>query len=72
LLFTTLIGVFGYVENAVTGTQPASALLAIRLLMGLGTALFYLAAALFAHILPLTKERFDEVKRLIEERKAAS
>jgi GPH family glycoside/pentoside/hexuronide:cation symporter len=70
LLITTLIGVFGYVENAVTGTQPASALLAIRLLMGLGTALFYLTAALFARILPLTKERFDEVKRLIAERKA--
>ena len=70
LLFTTLIGVFGYVENAVTGTQPASALVAIRLLMGLGTALFYLTAALFARILPLTRERFDEVKRLIAERKA--
>jgi Na+/melibiose symporter-like transporter len=51
--------------------QPASATLAIRLLMGLGTALFYLLAALFARILPLTKERFNEVKRLVEERKAA-
>ena len=71
LLFTSLIGVFGYVENAVTGTQPASALWAIRLLMGLGTALFYLAAALFARILPLTRERFEEVKRLIAERNAA-
>jgi Na+/melibiose symporter-like transporter len=39
--------------------------------MGLGTALFYLLAALFARILPLTKERFNEVKRLVEERKAA-
>jgi len=72
LLFTTLIGVFGYVENAVTGTQPASALLAIRLLMGVGTACFYLIAAYFAYRMPLTKERFDEVKRLIAERKAAS
>lgn len=70
LLFTSLIGVFGYIQDSV-GAQPASATLAIRLLMGLGTALFYLAAALFAHILPLTKERFDEVKRLVVERKAA-
>jgi GPH family glycoside/pentoside/hexuronide:cation symporter len=71
-LFTALIGVFGYVENAVSGFQPASALLAIRLLLGLGPAVFYLMAALFARILPLTKERFEEVKRLIAEQKAVA
>jgi glycoside/pentoside/hexuronide:cation symporter, GPH family len=72
LLATSLIGIFGYVENNPMGVQPASALLAIRLILGVGTAFFYLMAALVARILPLTKERFDEVKRLIEERKAAS
>jgi Na+/melibiose symporter-like transporter len=37
--------------------------------LGLGTAFFYLIAALFARIMPFTQERFEEVKRLIEERK---
>ena len=72
LLATSLIGIFGYVENNPLGTQPASALLSIRLILGLGTAFCYLMAALVARILPLTKERFDEVKRLIEEKKALS
>jgi glycoside/pentoside/hexuronide:cation symporter, GPH family len=72
LLATSLIGIFGYVENNPLGTQPGSALLSIRLILGLGTAFCYLMAALIARILPLTKERFDEVKRLIEEKKALS
>ena len=69
LLATALIGAFGYIENNPTGTQPASALLAVRLVLGLGTAVFYLVAALFARRLPLTRARFEETKRLIEERK---
>jgi sugar (glycoside-pentoside-hexuronide) transporter len=70
-LMTAVIGFFGYVENSVAGTQPESAILVIRLLIGFGTGFFYLMAALFARLMPLTKERFEEVKRLIEERKAA-
>lgn len=70
-LMTAVIGFFGYVENSVAGTQPETAVVAIRLLIGFGTAFFYLMAALFAKIMPLTRERFEEVKRLIAERKAA-
>jgi GPH family glycoside/pentoside/hexuronide:cation symporter len=64
-----LLGIFGYIENNPAGVQPQSALIAVRLVLGLGTAFFYLIAALFARIMPFTQERFEEVKRLIEERK---
>ncbi len=64
-----MLGLFGYIENNPAGVQPQSALTAVRLVLGIGTAFFYLMAALFARILPLSKERFEEVKRLIEERK---
>jgi GPH family glycoside/pentoside/hexuronide:cation symporter len=64
-----LLGIFGYIENNPAGVQPQSALIAVRLVLGLGTAFFYLMAALFARIMPFTQERFEEVKRLIEERK---
>lgn len=64
-----LLGLFGYVENNPSGVQPQSALSAVRLVLGIGTAFFYLMAALFARLLPFTQERFEEVKRLIEERK---
>lgn len=67
-LTTALLGYFGYVENAVS-PQPGSALTAIRLMLSFGPAVFFLISALFIKLLPLTKERFDEVKRLIEERK---
>jgi glycoside/pentoside/hexuronide:cation symporter, GPH family len=66
-----IIGGFGYVENQVTGSQPESALMAIRLMLGLGTAFLLMMAAFTAWKNPITKERFEEVKRLIAERKAA-
>jgi Na+/melibiose symporter-like transporter len=68
-LATTVLGIFGYVENAAAGAQPHSAVVAVRLLLGFGPAAFMLIAALYARILPLSKERFNEIKRLIEERK---
>ena len=68
---TTMLGVFGYVESGATGTQPDSALLAVRLLLGIGPAAFMVVAMLFARALPLSRERFEEIKRLIAERKAA-
>jgi GPH family glycoside/pentoside/hexuronide:cation symporter len=67
---TAMLGVFGYAESA-TAAQPDSALLAVRLLLGIGPAAFMVVAMLFAHALPLSRERFDEVKRQIAERKAA-
>jgi GPH family glycoside/pentoside/hexuronide:cation symporter len=66
-----IIGGFGYVENQVTGMQPQSALMAIRLMLGLGTGFLLMMAAFTAWKNPLTKERFEEVKRLTAERKAA-
>lgn len=68
---TAALGVFGYVEGGATAAQPDSALLAVRLLLGLGPAAFMVIAMLFARRLPLSRERFDEIKRLIAERKAA-
>jgi GPH family glycoside/pentoside/hexuronide:cation symporter len=69
-LATGVLGVFGYIQNNSGGVQPAPALAAIRIILGAGTAVFYLVAAYFAWRLPLTKERFEEVKRLIGERNA--
>lgn len=63
-----LLGFFGYVENS-TDPQPDSALWCIRLLMGVGPGIFFLISAYFVKILPITRERFDEVKRAIESRK---
>ncbi len=68
-LATSALGVFGYIQNNPGGAQPAPALIAIRVILGAGTALFYLVAAFFAWKLPLTRQRFEEVKRLIGERK---
>jgi glycoside/pentoside/hexuronide:cation symporter, GPH family len=70
-LATGVLGAFGYLENNPVGVQPAPALLAIRIILGGGTAVCYLAAAYFAWRLPLTRERFEEVKRLIAARKEA-
>ena len=67
---TAMLGVFGYAEST-TSAQPDSALLAVRLLLGIGPAAFMVVAMLFARALPLSRERFDEVKRLIAERKEA-
>jgi GPH family glycoside/pentoside/hexuronide:cation symporter len=66
-----LLGFFGYMENS-TDPQPHSAILCIRLLMGVGPGIFFLISAYFVKILPITKERFDEVKRAIESRKRDS
>ena len=70
-LATAMLGAFGYAEGGATASQPDSALLAVRLLLGIGPAAFMVVAMLFARALPLSRERFEEVKRLIAERKAA-
>ncbi len=68
---SVFLGVMGYVES-VSGQvveQPASALWAIRILLGVGPGLCFLVSAIFVHYLPINKERFEEIKRVIEERK---
>ena len=63
----SLIAYFGYVENSMA--QPASSLTAIRLLMGIGPAVFFLLTAISVSRLPITKERFEEVMKVLDERK---
>ena len=67
-LATGLLGYFGYVENS-TSPQPQSAIMAIRVLMGIGSGICFLISAYFVKILPITRESFEEVKRALEERK---
>jgi len=72
---TLLLGFWGYIEanggaQITDVVQPDSAVTAIRLIMGIGPGIFFLISALFVKFLPITKERFDEIKRIIEERKA--
>ncbi len=64
-LASGLLGFFGYIESSAE-PQPDSALWCIRLLMGVGPGIFFLISAAFVKVLPITKERFDEVKRAIE------
>jgi GPH family glycoside/pentoside/hexuronide:cation symporter len=70
-LATAVLGYFGYVENS-TLPQPDSAIICIRVLLGLGPGALFLISVYFVKILPITKERFDAVKRIIEERKRKS
>ncbi len=63
----SLIAWFGYVENS--AAQPQSSLTAIRFLMGIGPAMFFLLTAITVSRLPITKERFEEVMKALDERK---
>ncbi len=67
-LASVMLGYFGYAENS-TAPQPDSALTAIRWMIGIGPGIFFLISTWFVKILPITKERFDEIRRIIEERK---
>ena len=71
---TLLLGFWGYIESTadtVIGQviQPDSAISAIRIMMGIGPGIFFLTSALFVKFLPIDKERFNEIKRIIDERK---
>jgi len=63
----SIIAWFGYVENC--ASQPQSSLTAIRFLMGIGPAAFFLLTAITVSRLPITKERFEEIMIVLKERK---
>ncbi len=65
---TALLGYFGYVEGSKI-PQPESAVSAIRILIGVGPGVFFLISAVFVKFLPITRERFDEVRKALELRK---
>jgi GPH family glycoside/pentoside/hexuronide:cation symporter len=67
------LGWFGYKTppaGVTQFTQPDSALLAIRFLIGPLGALLLLSAVLMAWFYPLTRERHARVRRLLEKKKA--
>ncbi|MGA2112584.1 MAG: glycoside-pentoside-hexuronide (GPH):cation symporter [Anaerolineales bacterium] len=66
-LATAALGWFGYVEGP-WSAEPGSAILAIRLFFGIGPGVLFLLSALCVKILPITRERFDEIKKIIEKR----
>lgn len=51
--------------------QPASALWAIRILMGPVPALFLLLAIFFAYLYPITREKHEEMRRQLDARRKA-
>jgi GPH family glycoside/pentoside/hexuronide:cation symporter len=51
--------------------QPASALWAIRILMGPVPALFLLLAIFFAYLYPITREKHEEIRRQLDARRKA-
>ena len=69
------LGWFGYQSPPAGVTQfaqPASALLAIRLLIGPFGALLLFSAVTMAWFFPLTREKHARIRRLLEKRKANS
>ena len=64
-----VLGWFGYqtpTEGVTQFSQPESALMAIRILIGPFGALLLLSAILMAWFYPLTRERHDRIRRLLE------
>ena len=71
---TLLLGFWGYIESTADKVidkviQPDSAISAIRIMMGIGPGIFFLISAVFVKFLPINKERFNEIKQIIEDRK---
>ncbi|MEA3223939.1 MAG: glycoside-pentoside-hexuronide (GPH):cation symporter [Thermodesulfobacteriota bacterium] len=69
-LASLLLGHFGYEEASTVG-QPESALVAIRILMGIFPGILFLISAWFVKILPINKKRFDEIREVLEQRRKA-
>jgi len=67
-LVLLLLDVTGYIPNA--AEQPASALLGIRIVMGPVPALCLCIGILFAALYPISRERYAQVLRELEQRKA--
>lgn len=72
-----VLEIFGYIkaspDEAVAAVQkivqPDSALMAVRILIGLAPGICFLISAVFVKILPITRESFDEIRKELEARK---
>ena len=67
-LMLLVMGWSGFQPNA--AVQPASAILAIRLMTGVAPAIFLVLGIIFALFYPLTRSRHADLRRKIAERKA--
>jgi len=70
-----LLALSGFVTSTAGGAyveQPESALLTIRLLTTAVPALFFIVAIAIASKYPLTRERYNEVRRQLVERRQAT
>lgn len=70
-LVSALLGLFGYIQSG-SGSkiiQPASAILGIRILIGILPAVCIIISAIFVKKLSINKEVFDSMKQKIETRK---
>ncbi len=65
---SAILGIFGYIENS-TVAQPQSAIFAIRYMMAFAPGFCFLVSVYFVSILPITREGFDEIKRVLEQRR---
>ena len=74
-----VLEIFGYIKASPDETiaaaqqivQPESALYAIRGLFGLAPGIFFVISAIFVARLPITKERFNQIKEELKKRQAA-
>jgi len=74
-----VLELFGYVkanpDEAIAAVekivQPDSAVGALRILMGVAPGVFFLISAVFVKLLPITRERFDQIRKELAERKGS-
>ena len=71
-LVSAVLGAFGYVESMDGSViqQPESALLAVRIVLGVLPGIIFIISIIFSHRANLSRERFDQIKKELEERRA--
>lgn len=64
VIISMTLGLFGYIESSgEVVVQPASAILGIRLLMGMVPAVFFIISAVFVKRLSMNQKMFNEMKQ---------
>ena len=67
-LVSVVLGAFGYVEGAIS--QPASALMIIRIIIGVIPGIIFIISIIFAHRANMGRDHFNMIKKELEDRKA--
>lgn len=71
-LVSAVLGAFGYVESMDGSViqQPQAALSAVRVVLGVLPGLIFMISIIFSHRANLSRERFAQIKKELDERRA--